>query len=78
MKPGIKNPFRLLVLKAILGLGLAGEATGQTFTTLHDFTAPDVTAPYTNGDGAYRVAGLVLSGNGSKAPILKRLKTAIS
>src|SRR6266705_4175418 len=52
----------LPALIAILYLIPAGRVTSQTFTTLHSFTAPDPTY-YTNSDGAYPSAPLVLSGN---------------
>jgi hypothetical protein len=53
----------LLVLIAVLNLILAGGVTGQTFTTLHSFTATSGSGPYTNSDGAKPEAGLILSGN---------------
>ncbi len=51
MKPGIKFPLPALI--AGVGLILAGRATAQTFTTLHNFT---------NSDGAIPEASLILSG----------------
>jgi uncharacterized repeat protein (TIGR03803 family) len=55
MKTSIKNLFLLPALIAGLGLIPAGRVTAQTFTTLHSFNY--------NSDGAYPVAGLILSGN---------------
>ena len=43
-----------------LGLMLANQATGQTFTTLYNFTATNGPS-LTNSDGAHPYAGLVLS-----------------
>jgi uncharacterized repeat protein (TIGR03803 family) len=51
MSAGIKMLLRLL---AAFGLMLAGPLTAQTFTTIHDFS---------NSDGAYPYAGLILYGN---------------
>jgi uncharacterized repeat protein (TIGR03803 family) len=48
------------VVLASLGLMLAGRATAQTLTNLHSFTA---LIGYTNSDGAYPQAGLILSSN---------------
>jgi uncharacterized repeat protein (TIGR03803 family) len=48
-------------LIASLGLMAAGRVTAQTFTTLHSFTALNTNSA--NSDGAYPVAGLLLSGN---------------
>ena len=53
MKIHIKNLFLLPALIVGLGLILTGRVTAQTFTTLHNFT---------NEDGAYPQAGLILSG----------------
>ena len=39
MKTRLKNLFLLPALVAGFGLMLAGQATAQTFTTLHSFTA---------------------------------------
>src|SRR5258707_13438138 len=58
MKTGTKNSFPLPVLITILGLMLAGRGTAQTFKTLHSFTAFNNN---TNSDGAFPLAGLVLS-----------------
>src|SRR5438034_5937025 len=65
MRTRINNLFLLPVLMAGLGLTLSGRVKAQTFTTLHSFTAgaPDFRGGYTNSDGAYPVAGLILSGN---------------
>src|SRR5438034_1059284 len=46
----------------MLGVLLAASGPAQTFTTLHSFTASSGT-PYTNSDGTYPLAGLILSGN---------------
>ena len=48
------NRFVIPLLIAVLGLMLAGQIAGQTFTTLHSFTGNDGANPY---------AGLVLLGN---------------
>jgi uncharacterized repeat protein (TIGR03803 family) len=56
----IKKLFLLPALIAALGLMLAGRATAQTFTTLHNFTTDPF--PYTNSDGAHP-GGLTSSGN---------------
>ena len=53
----------MLVLVVALGLILAGGLAAQTFTTLHSFTATAGAYPYTNSDGAFPTAGLILSGN---------------
>ena len=49
------------------GFGLlpAGRVTAQTFTNLYSFTATHANSSgaYTNSDGAYPTAGLILSGN---------------
>ena len=47
------------------GLGLipAGRAAGQTFMTLHNFTATAGMSPYTNSDGAYPRGSMAISGN---------------
>jgi len=55
-----KNLFLLRVLTAALGWILAGRVTAQTFTTLHSFMVTSSPA-YTNTDGAYPDAGLILS-----------------
>src|SRR5438552_13494681 len=54
MKIWIKNPFLLPMLIAGLGLMMAGQVSGQTFTTLHSFSFSDGQGPF---------AGLILSGN---------------
>jgi uncharacterized repeat protein (TIGR03803 family) len=63
MKTYIKNLFLLPALIAGLGLIPAGRVTAQTFTTLHSFTVRSGASPYTNSDGAYPQAGLILSDN---------------
>ncbi len=63
MKARIKNLFVVPALIAGLVLIPAGRVTAQTFTTLHSFTASSNSPPYGNSDGAYPVAGLILSGN---------------
>src|ERR1019366_10459933 len=63
MKTHVKNPFLLPALLAGLGLLLAGRVTAQTFTTLHSFTAISASPPFTNSDGTYPHAGLILAGN---------------
>jgi uncharacterized repeat protein (TIGR03803 family) len=55
MNAHIKNLLFLPVLIASLGWLLPGRATAQTFANLHSFTG--------GSDGAYPVAGLILSGN---------------
>ncbi len=55
MKPCIKNLFLLPALIAGLGLLLAGRATAQTFTTLHNFSG--------GSDGSDPQAGLIVSGS---------------
>jgi hypothetical protein len=55
MKTPVKNLFLPAWLTAGLGLTLAGRATAQNFTNLHNFTG--------TSDGANPYAGLVLSGN---------------
>jgi uncharacterized repeat protein (TIGR03803 family) len=57
------NSFLIPVLLAGLNLIPAGRASAQTFTNLHNFSALSTSAPYGNLDGAYPVAGLILSGN---------------
>src|SRR6266446_2243572 len=49
----------------MLGVLLAASGPAQTFTTLHSFTASSTNSSgvYTNSDGAYPDAGLILSGN---------------
>jgi uncharacterized repeat protein (TIGR03803 family) len=63
MKTSIKNPFLLSMLITVLGLILAGRATAQTFTVLHNFTALSGPYPGTNSDGTHPISELVLSGN---------------
>ena len=50
---------------AVFGLIPAVRVTAQTFTTLHSFTAGGYVSSgkYTNSDGGYPIAGLILSGN---------------
>ena len=55
MKTRVKNPFRVIMLTAGLGLMLAGGATAQTFTNLYNFAG--IT------QGAFPYAGLIISGN---------------
>src|SRR6266581_2485226 len=62
VKRRLKNLFPFPALIAGFGLVLVGRVTAQTFTKLHTFTALD-TASFTNSDGAYPLAGLILSGN---------------
>jgi uncharacterized repeat protein (TIGR03803 family) len=54
-----------LMLLAVLSPLLANRVTAQTFTNLYSFTATYTNSSfvYTNGDGAYPSAGLILSGN---------------
>src|SRR5438876_621900 len=65
MKTSIKNLLLLPALIAGLGLMLAGRATAQTCTTLHNFTASPTNSSgiHTNSDGANPFGGLILSGN---------------
>ena len=65
MKTSLKNLFLLPALAAGFVLILAGQATAQTFTTLHSFTQISTSSygVYTNSDGADPYAGLILSGN---------------
>jgi uncharacterized repeat protein (TIGR03803 family) len=65
MKTRIKQLFLLRALMAGLGLIPAGRVTAQTFTNLYSFTATHANSSgaYTNSDGAYPAAGLILSGN---------------
>src|ERR1022692_3794821 len=44
------------------GTVFAVSTNGTGFTTLHSFTATPSLSPYTNSDGAYPRAGLILSG----------------
>src|ERR1700733_1900459 len=57
------NLFVLPVLIAGLGLITAEWAGAQTFTNLHSFTALSASLPYTNSDGAYPSANMVLAGD---------------
>lgn len=52
--------FNLFLLIAVPGLFQPGQASAQTLTILHNFTA---LTNNTNADGAYPFAGLLLSGN---------------
>ena len=61
MKTRSKHLFILPALLAGLGLIPAGRVTAQTFTNLYSFTATG--GAYSNSDGAYPSAGLILSGN---------------
>jgi uncharacterized repeat protein (TIGR03803 family) len=65
MKIHIICLFLSPALIAALGLMLTGRVTAQTFTTLHDFTTVYNTSYniFSNCDGAYPVAPLILSGN---------------
>jgi uncharacterized repeat protein (TIGR03803 family) len=65
MKIHIKCLFLFPALIAALGLMLPGRVTAQTFTILHDFTTAYNTSYniYSNCDGAFPSAGLILSGN---------------
>jgi hypothetical protein len=56
------NLVLLLETMASLGLMLAGRSTPQNFATLHGFTPPSGN-PSTNGNGWFRVSGVILSGN---------------
>src|SRR5258708_39934595 len=58
----VKNLFLLPALMAVLNLIPAGRVTAQTFTTLHSFMAA-FGYDYTNSDGAYPRAGLILTNN---------------
>jgi len=51
MKTCIKKPFALLVMVAVLGWVLVGQASAQTLRTVHDVTA--VEGRNTNSDGAF-------------------------
>src|SRR6266436_4353442 len=64
MKTSVRNPLMLPVLIAGLGL-LAGKITAQTFTTLYSFREGPTNSSgvYTNSDGAYPFAELILSGH---------------
>jgi uncharacterized repeat protein (TIGR03803 family) len=61
VKTRIKHLFILPALLAGLGLIPAGRVTAQTFTNLYSFTVTG--GAYTNSDGAYPSAGLILSNN---------------
>jgi uncharacterized repeat protein (TIGR03803 family) len=64
MKTRIKQLFLLPALSAGLCLMPAGRVTAQTFTNFYIFTATHANSSSvsTNSDGAYPVAGLILSG----------------
>jgi uncharacterized repeat protein (TIGR03803 family) len=53
----------LPLLIAGFGLITAGQIRAQTFTTLHNFSAPQAGNLYSNSDGDSPVAGLLLSGS---------------
>jgi uncharacterized repeat protein (TIGR03803 family) len=62
VKTCAKNSFLLSTLITVLGFILAGRVMAQTFAVLHSFT--DASDPYfTNRDGTFPSAGLLLSGN---------------
>src|SRR3974390_702341 len=65
MKTHIKHLSPLLALTAVFDLLPVGQATAQTFRTLHTFTTsqPNSSGVSTNGDGSYPWAGLILSGS---------------
>src|SRR2546425_3525237 len=70
-KASMKTPktliINLLLLPTlIVGLNLmpAGQVTGQTFTTLHSFTA-NPSPYYSNSDGANPYAGLITNSSGN-------------
>jgi uncharacterized repeat protein (TIGR03803 family) len=63
MKTSIKNQILASALTAIMGSLVVGQATAQTPTVLHSFTATPNNSPYTNADGAFPEAPLILSGN---------------
>src|SRR5258708_7021575 len=68
MKMCIQNPLTLPVLVVVAGLVLAGRLAAQTLATLHSFTllipeSYESSLVYTNSDGAYPWAGLILSGD---------------
>jgi uncharacterized repeat protein (TIGR03803 family) len=55
VSPRIKHPSLLPALITGIGLIMAGQAPGQTFTTLHSFSGAS--------DGSQPLAGLILSSN---------------
>jgi uncharacterized repeat protein (TIGR03803 family) len=62
----VKNLLLVAALMAGLSLIPAGRVTAQTFKNLYSFTTAVPNSSYTiysNSDGAYPLAGLVLSGN---------------
>lgn len=64
MKTYIKNLLLLPALIAGLGLIPTSQATAQTFTTVHNFTAIlPYPGPYNNSEGAHPWGGLILSSN---------------
>ncbi len=65
MKTKFHHLFIALALLAGFGLLPTGRMTAQTFMNLHSFTTTHAKSSgvYTNGDGAYPAAGLILSGN---------------
>ena len=65
MKTKFHYLFIALALLAGFGLLPTGRVTAQTFTNLHSFTTTHFKSSgvYTNSDGAYPAAGLILSGN---------------
>jgi uncharacterized repeat protein (TIGR03803 family) len=58
MKKDLKRTLTLALLMAGLGLLPAGRVAGQTFNVLHDFDST-----FTNGNGGFPHAGLLVSGN---------------
>ena len=65
MKTCIQHSSSLPTLIAGVVLVIAGPLSAQTFTVLHHFTATsnNASGQYTNSDGAFPCAGLLLSGN---------------
>jgi hypothetical protein len=65
VKIGIKNLFSLFLPLLAVGFCflLVEPLSAQTFTNLYSFSATSPQAPSSNSDGAYPVAGLVLSGS---------------
>ncbi len=65
MRTSVKTLFLVPALVAGLCLIPAGRVTAQTFTNFYSFTATHTNSShvYTNSDGAYPSAGLILSGN---------------
>jgi uncharacterized repeat protein (TIGR03803 family) len=62
MKTFINKPCLPVLIAGLCSL-LPGQASGQTFTTLHSFTPTATSSSYTNADGARLSAELLLSGN---------------